>query len=183
MRKEFGPKTWVYPQMVMIIATYNEDGTANAMNAAWGGVIDYNQIIISLAKHATTKNFERTKAFTVSFGTVEQMAACDYVGLVSGNDVHDKVTKAGWTISKASKVNAPIINELPLTLECEIARWDDGELVGQIVNVSADESILDEAGNVDPAKLNAIIYDGIKHKYRIVGEAVGDAFSIGNTLK
>lgn len=183
MRKDFGKKNYVYPQLVLILGTYDEDGTPNAMNAAWGGVYDTNEVFVSLSSHKTTENFERTGCFTLSFGVAAQTVACDYVGIVSGKNVHDKVAKAGWHATKGKHVDAPIFEELPLALECRVKSWEGGNLIGEVVNVSADESILDSDGNIDSDKIAAIIYDPIKHKYRVVKEAVGDAFKDGNKLK
>ena len=121
MRKNFGSKTWMYPLPVLIIASYDENGHADAMNAAWGGIYDYNKVMLCLSEgHKTTKNIKKKKAFTISFATAEQMAACDYVGIVSGNDTKDKMEKAGFTTVKSEFVDAPIILELPMTLECKL---------------------------------------------------------------
>lgn len=183
MRKNFGPKTWLYPMPVLILATYNEDGTANAMNAAWGGIYDYNKITVSLGEHKTTENFERTKAFTVSFADAANVKECDYVGIVSGSKVHDKVARCGWTTSKSEFVNAPIINELPMTLECIVDSFENGTLIGSIVNVSIDEKFLGEDGLPDVRKVNPIIYDSVHHFYIALGEPVGKAFEDGKAIK
>lgn len=184
MRKDFGQKTWMYPQMVLIIGTYDENGNANAMNAAWGGVYDYNQVILCLSEgHKTTKNIKVAGAFTVSFGDAAHVAACDYVGIASGNDTPDKLEKAGFTVEKSAFVNAPVIQELPLALECRFVKTtEDGNIVGEIVNVSADERVLDEDGLVDAGKLQAIIFDPIHNDYLVLGEKVGNAFADGKAL-
>lgn len=183
MRKNFGKKGYLYPQLVLILGTYDENGVPNAMNAAWGGVYDTNEVFVSLSSHATTKNFEKTGAFTLSFGVKEQVVSCDYVGVVSANRVPNKVEVAGWHATKGEHVNAPIFAELPLCLECKVKSWKDGNLVGEVVNVSADESILDVEGNIDTEKLHAIIYDPINHTYKEVKGVVGHAFSDGLKLK
>ena len=150
MRKDFGSKTYLYPMPVLIIGTYNEDGTANAMNAAWGGISDFDKIAIALSNHKTTDNLKQTKSFTVSVGTASMVEACDYVGIVSGNKIPDKVSRAGLHAIKAKYVNAPIFKELPLALECEVISFDEKSeiLTGKIINVSADEEILTD-GNID----------------------------------
>ncbi|MBQ4063681.1 MAG: flavin reductase family protein [Bacteroidaceae bacterium] len=186
MRKDFGTKSWLYPMPVFIIAAYDENGTPNAMNAAWGGIYTDNMIGICISEnHKTTKNILATKAFTVSMATVQQKDACDYVGIVTGNKVPDKFAKAGFTAIKSQHVNAPIIAELPMTLECELVSYDDDSchMVGRIVNVSADESIIDKDGKIDVAKLQPITYDPCNHHYIALGEKVGNAFSDGKTLK
>lgn len=182
MRKNFGVKTYLYPQPVLIIATYNEDKTPNAMNAAWGGICDYDKISIALSSHRTTDNILRNKAFTVSIGTKEMATACDYVGIVSGNKVPNKFANAGFTATRSENVDAPIINELPLTLECEFISFENEILIGKIVNVSADETILTD-GEIDVKKLNPIVFDPSAHNYIELGDVVGKAFKIGNLIK
>ena len=185
MRKNFGAKTWLYPMPVLIVGTYDENGVPNAMNAAWGGIYDTNQVMVCLADdHKTTKNIKKNGAFTVSFATAKTVVACDYVGIVSANDVPDKLEKAGLHTSKSEFVNAPVIDELPMTVECKLVRFnEDGICVGEIVNVSVDESILDANGKVDAKKLDPIIYDSVTHAYWNFGEKVGQAFSDGKKLK
>ena len=186
MRKNFGSKAWCYPMPVFIVGTYDENGKSNAMNAAWGGIDYDDQINLCLsAEHKSTINLQKAKAFTVSMGTVEQLVACDYVGITSGNKVEDKFEKTGWHATKSEFVNAPVIDELPMTIECELVSYDPEmcHLVGRIVNVSADESILDEKGKIDPKKLRPITYDPVNHKYIALGEVVGNAFSDGKKIK
>lgn len=185
MRKNFGPKTFLYPEPVFIIATYGEDDTPDAMNAAWGGINEENEIFICIsAEHKTTENILRRKAFTVSMATADTVIPCDYVGIVSGNKVPDKFARAGFHAVKSEFVDAPLIAELPMALECELVSYDaeSCRLVGRIVNVCADESILTD-GKIDPAKLKPIVYDGANHTYHILGEQVGKAFHDGAALK
>ena len=155
------------------------------MNAAWGGVYDTNQVMVCLAEdHKTTENIRRTGAFTVSFATVGTVVPCDYVGIISANDVPDKLARAGFTATRSELVNAPILNELQMTLECKLLKFnEDGICIGEIVNVSADESVLDENGKVDAKKLDPIAYDGVTHAYWSLGEKVGQAFSDGKKIK
>lgn len=186
MRKNFGAKTMCYPMPVFIIGTYNADGTPNAMNAAWGGISEDKEISICVdSEHKTAENLAIRKAFTVSMATADTLAACDYVGLVSGNKEPDKFAKAGFHATKSEFVDAPIIDELPMALECEVISYDAEtcRLVGRIVNVCADESILDESGKIDVAKLHPITYDSMHHQYLVLGEAVGQAFHDGLALK
>lgn len=184
MRKNFGAKPFLFPQPVMIIGTYDENGKANAMNAAWGGIAGADEIMIDLSSHKTTDNFLRNKAFTVSVGDVEHMAACDYVGLVSANKEENKMEKAGFTTTKSEFVNAPVINELPLTLECELTDVIGGsKIFGKIVNVSIDEKVLGEDGELSLEKFSPITYDTVHYGYYRLGERVGNAFKDGNALK
>lgn len=186
MRKNFGPKPYTYPQPVLIIASYDANGVADAMNAAWGGISDDRQISMCLSPgHKTVKNILKHKAFTVSMADAAHVTECDYVGVVSGNDVPDKLDRAGFHTSKSEFVDAPLIDELPMTLECRLVSYDEEEcrMVGEIVNVCADESILDENGNIDPYKLQPITFDPVNSAYLKLGEKVGNAFQDGLKLK
>lgn len=184
MRKDFGVKTWVYPMPVLIVAAYDNNGIPCCMNAAWGGIYDTNQLMVCLADdHKTTKNIVESGAFTVSVADAKHVIEADYVGIVSGNKVPDKLQKAGLTTTKATFVNAPIINEFPMTVECKLLKFnEDGICIGEIINVSADEAVLDTDGNVDPQKLEAITYDPVRHTYIKLGDTVGHAFSDGKKL-
>ena len=186
MRKNFGAKPMCYPMPVYIIGTYGADGTPNAMNAAWGGISEETEISICIsADHKTTENILSRKAFTVSMATAKYIAACDYVGIVSGNKVPDKFARAGFHATKSQFVDAPLIDELPMALECELISYDSEfcRLVGRIVNVSADESVLGENGKVDVSKLQPITFDPINNHYLVLGEKVGQAFHDGVALK
>ncbi len=181
-RKNFGAKPVMYPQPVLIIATYDENGVPNAMNAAWGITTDYKEITISLGEHKTTDNLAVRKAFTVSMATEDQVIPCDYVGIESGRKAPDKFAKAGFHATKSEFVDAPLIDELPMALECRVKSFNDGILVGEIVNVSADESVLTD-GKVDPKKLKPITFDPINNTYIGLGEVVGEAFKDGNKIE
>ncbi|MCH3973199.1 MAG: flavin reductase family protein [Oscillospiraceae bacterium] len=186
MRKDFGAQPWTYPQPVFIIATYGKDGIPDAMNAAWGGISDNTQISMCLsARHKTVKNILARKAFTVSMADAAHVTECDYVGIESANKVADKVAKAGFHTVKAAHVDAPILAELPMALECRLVSYDEKScrLVGEIVNVSADEKILGENGKIDPAKFDPIVFDPVNNAYLKIGEKVGNAFQVGAKLK
>lgn len=185
MRKDFGTKPWFYPLPVLIVGSYDENGRANAMNAAWGGLYDSNMVELCLsASHKTTKNIKAKGAFTISFADADHVAACDYVGMVSANNTPDKMEKAGFTTEKSSFVDAPIICELPMAMECRLIKVnEDGNIIGEIINISADESILGEDGMIDAAKLRAISFDPVHNDYLVLGEKVGNAFQDGNSLK
>ena len=181
-RVNFGTKPLMYPQPVLIIGTYDENGVPNAMNAAWGITTDFQEITISLSDHKTTDNLKVKKAFTVSMATEDQVVACDYVGIESGRKVTDKFEKAGFHATKSEFVDAPLIDELPLALECKVKSFTDGILVGEIVNVSADDSVITD-GKVDMKKLRPIAFDPFNNAYVGIGEKVGNAFSDGAKLK
>lgn len=185
MRKNFGAKPILYPQPVFIIASYDENGMPNAMNAAWGGISEANEISMCLsAEHKTVKNILKRKAFTVSMATVDTVVACDFVGIVSGNDVANKLEKAGLHAVKSEFVDAPVIEELPMAVECRLIGYDSEScrMVGEIVNVCAEEAVLTD-GKIDPMKLRPITYDGMNHAYYVLGEKVGNAFRDGASLK
>lgn len=154
------------------------------MTAAWGGISESNEISMCLsAGHKTVKNIIKRKAFTVSMATAEMLIPCDFVGLVSGNDVADKLEKAGFTTTKSEFVDAPVIDQLPMAVECNFVSYDPEtcRMVGEIINVCADESILTD-GSIDPVNLRPITYDGMNHGYYVLGEKVGNAFKDGAVL-
>ncbi len=185
MRKDFGTKAWLYPMPVFIVAAYDSNGIPNAMTAAWGGIYTDDKIGICLSEgHKTTKNILVTKAFTVSIATASHVPACDYVGIVSGNKVADKFAAAGFHAIQSKHVNAPLIEELPMAVECEFVSYDQESnfLIGRIVNVCADESILTD-GKIDPKKLQPITYDPVNQDYITLGAKAGNAFTDGKKLK
>lgn len=186
MRKNLKAKAYVYPLPVLIIGTYDEDGTPNAMNAAWGTVCDTAQVSICLSSgHKTVKNILINKEFTVAIADVKNIVASDYVGVVSGNDVPNKLKNTGWKITKSEVVNAPMICDFPLVLECKLVSYNTETeiLVGEIVNVSADVNILDENNKIDLKKFKPICYDCDTHGYYVLGDKVGQAFVDGLKLK
>ena len=185
--KSFGAKPWVLPQPVLIIGTYNSDGTPNAMNAAWGGQWDSKEIMISMGAHATTENLARCADFTVAFATVETMTASDFVGIVSARKDPQKMQKTGWTAVKAENVDAPVFTDFPMTMECRILRKiDESEegcyIVADIVNILVDEKYLSEDGRPDVSKMGLITYEPVSHGYVALGERVGNAFADGKKL-
>ncbi len=185
MRKNLGAKAILYPMPVLIIGSYDASGTPDAMNAAWGGISEETQISICVSEdHKTTANILARKAFTVSVADAENVVAADYVGVVSGNKESDKIAKAGWTAVRSEAVDAPLFVELPLALECRLISYDaeSCRLVGEIVNVCADERILTD-GKVDLSKFRPITYDPVNHDYLTLGEKVGKAFSDGLQMK
>lgn len=184
MRKNFGTKTWFLPLPVLIVGSYDKDGKANAMNAAWGGVYNNDQVIVCLDKsHKSTANIKERGEFTLSFATKDQIVSADYVGIVSGNDVPDKLERSGFTTSKAESVDAPVINELPLTLECRVSQiLGEENFIADIVNVSADESILGDKGLPDIDKLSPVLFDTIHAEYRTFGDVAAKAFKAGSAL-
>ena len=186
--KSFGQKSWLLPQPVLIIGTYNSDGTPNAMNAAWGGQWDAKEIMISMGNHATTENLARCNEFTVAFATKETMVASDFVGIVSAKNDPEKMQKTGWTAIKSENVNAPVFTNFPMTMECRILRKiDESEegyyIVAEIVNILVDENYLAEDGKPDVEKMELITYEPIHHGYVELGKRVGNAFNDGNQLK
>ena len=186
--KSFGQKPWVLPQPVLIIGTYNSDGTPNAMNAAWGGQWDAKEIMISMGSHATTENLERCADFTVAFATKETMVASDFVGIVSAKNDPQKMQKTGWTTVKSDNVDAPVFTNFPMTLECRILRKidetvDGYNLVAEIVNILVDEAYIGEDGKPDVGKMQLITYEPVHHGYLVLGDRVGNAFADGKSLK
>lgn len=186
--KSFKAKPWLLPQPVIIIGTYNEEGIPNAMNAAWAGQWDNNEIMISMGAHATTENLNRCGDFTVAFATKETLVASDYVGIESSKKVPDKIKKTGWTVEKAVNVNAPIFKDFPMTLECRIReKLDESStgyyIIAEIINILCDEKFLADDGQPDIEKMGLIVYDPLHHGYVELGRRIGDAFSAGKLLK
>lgn len=186
--KSFGSKPWILPQPVLIIGTYDKEGKANAMNAAWGGQWDMHEIIISLGSHATTDNLKDNADLTVTFATTETLIASDYVGIVSGRNTPDKMEKTGWTVEQAPNVNAPVFKDFPMTLECRVKqKIDESEtgyyLIAEIVNILCDEKYLAEDGKPDVEKMELITFDPVHHNHIQLGKKAGKAFSDGKQLK
>lgn len=182
MRKDLKKDTYVMPMPVLIIGTYDENNVPNAMNAAWGGAYDFNEIFISLSEHKTTKNLLIKHAFTVSFATKDTLVESDYFGIVSGNK-ENKIEKSKMHVEKSKFVDAPIILEYPMTLECVVKSFDGGNLIGEIVNISVDEKYIDEKGKIKVDDMHLISYDPTSHTYREIGSVVGEAFKAGLKLK
>lgn len=186
--KNFKPKAWVLPQPVLIIGTYNADGTPNAMNAAWGGQSDYTEIAISMGNHATTENLNRCREFTVAFATEETMVASDFVGIESAKAHPDKMSKTGWSSTHAEHVNAPVFDCFPMTMECRIKdklyeSADGYYIIAEIVNILCDEKYLADDGKPDVGKMHLITFDPIHLGYIALGARVGNAFHDGKALK
>lgn len=186
--KSFEPKPWVAPQPVLIIGTYDKNGVANAMNAAWGGQWDMKEIFISMGSHATTENLNINGEFTVAFATADTLVAADYVGIASAKNDPKKIDKTGWNVIVAEKVNAPVFTNFPMTLECRIRQKIDESstgyyLVAEIVNIQVDEKYIAADGNPDIEKMQLITFDPVHHSYIQLGKKVGQAFADGKKLK
>ncbi len=187
MKKDLGVVPAVFPMPVLMIATYDENGVVDVMNAAWGMISDMDQITLFLGQdRKTVANMKVSKAFTVALADQAHMKEADFFGIATGNKMPDKFARTGLTAVKSAHVNAPIIEEFPLVMECELDRFlDDGNffaVIGKIVNTAADESVLDERGKVEPAKLNAILFDQFRNGYYAIGEKVGKAWNAGAGL-
>ncbi|MCC8131419.1 MAG: flavin reductase family protein [Oscillospiraceae bacterium] len=187
MRRDIKTTEAIFPMPVLMIATYNEDGSVDVMNAAWGTMLERDYIILNLTEtHKTVQNIKARKAFTVSIADSKHVVEADYFGVVSGNKVPDKFAKSGLTAKKSERVDAPIINEFPLCMECEFIEYQDDQygcgVIGKIVNTTADEAVLTD-GKVDIEKVSAIAFDPYTHGYYKVTERVGEAFKDGMKLK
>ena len=177
----------VYPMPVLMVATYDENGKVDVMTAAWGMICDYEKIALFLeAEHKTTKNIKSQKAFTVSIADKDHVDVVDFFGIASANKMEDKFERTGYHAVKSQYVNAPIIEEFPLVMECELETiLDDGQLyaiIGKIENVAAEERILSENDKIDITKLNALIFDQFQYGYYVTGEKVGKAWNEGKKL-
>lgn len=183
MRKNIKTTEAIFPMPVLMISTYNEDGTVDVMNAAWGTMLERDQVILNLTEtHKTVKNIKERKAFTVSIADSNHVIEADYFGVVSGNNTKDKFAKSGLSATKSENVDAPIINEFPICIECEFIEYGDCGVIGKVVNVTADENVMN-GDNVDISLVNAICFDPYTHGYYKVGERIGNAFKDGLQLK
>ena len=186
--KSFGPRAWLLPQPVLIIGTYDENGKPNAMNAAWGGTWDMHEIMISMGKHATTRNLDRNGEFTVAFATRETAVAADYVGIVSAQNEPDKMEHTGWTAQRAEHVDAPVFTDFPMTMECRIKeKLNESEtgyyIIAEVVNILCREDFLAADGKPDVERMELVTFDPVHNGYIALGERVGNAFSDGKKLK
>ncbi len=187
MKKDLGAVPAVYPMPVLMVAAYDENGKVNVMNAAWGMICSMDKIALFIdEEHKTTQNLLKTKAFTVSIADRAHMDVADFFGIATGNKMSDKFERTGYTAVKSSHVNAPVVEEFPLVMECELADVVENDsfycIVGKIVNTAAEESVLSENGKVDPAKLEALIFDQFQNGYYVSGEKVGKAWNAGAGL-
>ncbi len=187
MKKNIKTTEAIFPMPVLMIATFNEDNTVDVMNAAWGTMLDRDMVILNLTEtHKTVKNIKERKAFTISLADSKHVKEADYFGMTSGNTTPDKFAKSGLTYTKSELVDAPIINEFPICMECTFIEYQNGEygcgVIGKIVNVSAEESIMTN-NNVDINLLDAIAFDPYTHGYYKVNTKVGNAFKDGLSLK
>lgn len=187
MRKKLHMTEGIFPMPVLMIATYNEDGSVNVMNAAWGTMQAHDHVALILSEgHKTVKNLKARGAFTISIADAAHVVEADYFGVESGNRVADKFARSGLTASRAETVDAPVINEFPLCMECEFVEYQDGPygcgVIGKVVSVTADERVM-RGDKVDISLVNAIAFDPYTHGYYRVTDRVGEAFSDGKKLK
>lgn len=187
MKKNLGVIPAVYPMPVLMVAAYDENGTVNVMNAAWGMICAMDKIALFIDEdHKTTQNLLKSKAFTVALADQAHMDVADFFGIATGNKMEDKFERTGYHAVKSEFVNAPVIEEFPVVMECELAEVVQTEsmyaIVGKIINVAAEEAVLSEKDKVDPAKLNALIFDQFQHGYYTSGEQVGKAWNAGAGL-
>ena len=184
MKKDFGVKPWLYPMPTYMIGTYNEDDTVDVMMMAWGGICAEDMVALNLEEdHKTVLNLQARRAFTLAVPGTDTIRESDYLGTASAKKFPDKFAKTGLHAEKSSRVDAPVITEYPLTLECEVVEMQQQpyglRVLGRIVNVLADEDVLDDMGRVDAAKLNAFAFDQMRNGYYAMGEKLGQAWNIG----
>ena len=187
MKKDLGVKPYVFPMPLLMISTYNDDGTVDVMNMAWGGISTSNMVALNIDEdHKTTENIKKRGAFTLSIADVDHLEAADFFGIATGNKMTDKFERSGLHAVKSTRVDAPVVEEFPVTLECKVAELQKSQygfrVLGEIVNVLADEKVLDENGKVDPAKINAFVFDQFQNGYYRIGEKVGQAWKSGAGL-
>lgn len=187
MLKDLGVKPYSFPMPVLMIATYGDDGKVDVMNMAWGGVCAENMVALNIDEdHKTSENIKKRGAFTLSIADIDHIEEADFFGIATGNKMHDKFEKSGLHAVKSTRVDAPVVEEFPLTMECRVVECQHTvygfRVLGEIVNVLADEKVLDGKGKVDPTKLNAFVFDQFQSGYYAVGEKVGQAWQTGAKL-
>lgn len=187
MKKDLGVQPALYPMPVLMIATYNDDGTVDVMNMAWGGICAHDMVALNISRgHKTAKNIQARGAFTLSVADVAHLDESDYFGIASGNKAADKFERTGMTATKSTRVDAPVVDQYPITLECSVVEMQEQpyglRVLGRIENVLADEAVLTEDGKVDPTKLNAFAFDQFQSGYYALGEKVGQAWESGKRL-
>ncbi len=187
MKKDLGVLPAVYPMPVLMVAAYDNNEKVNVMNVAWGQICDEDKIILFIGEGKKTwLNIKESKAFTVSIADKAHMDAADFFGIASGNKIDDKFERTGYHAAASDKVHAPVIDEFPVAMECELLEflhtdYVDG-IVGKIVGVKAEEAVLDEKGKIDPERMQALIFDQFRHGYYVTGEQVGKAWNAGAAL-
>ena len=187
MKKELSVKPYLFPMPVLMIATYDENGVVDVMNMAWGGICAENMVSLNIGEeHKTSANIKKNGAFTLSIADIPPMEAADFFGITSGNNMPDKFERSGLTAVKSDKVNAPVIQEFPLTLECKVVEAKNEvygfHVIGEIVGILAEEAVLNEKGKVEPSRLNAFLFDQFQNGYYAIGEKVGQAWNAGVPL-
>ena len=187
MKKELGAQPYLFPMPTYMIGTYNEDGSVDVMMMAWGGICDMKMVALNLeADHKTVENLRNRNAFTLAVPGTETVAESDFLGIASSATMTDKFARTGPHAVKSNKVDAPVIEEYPLTLECRVVAFQDQpyglRVLGEIVNVLADEAVLDEQGRVDAGKLHAFAFDQMRHDYYAIGKVIGEAWNSGAPL-
>lgn len=184
MKKDLGVKPYLYPMPVLMIATYGENGKVDVMNMAWGGICASDMVALNISEdHKTSKNIKEKGAFTLSIADVPHLAQADFFGIASGNTMDDKFERSGLHAVKSTRVDAPVIEEFPITLECKVAEVEHTKygfrVLGEIVNVLAEDTVLDEQGRIDPQKINAFVFDQFQSGYYAIGDKVGTAWQSG----
>ncbi len=187
MMKDFGSKPYLYPMPTYMIGTYNEDDSVDVMMMAWGGICAEDMVALNLeTEHKTVANLEARKAFTLAVPGADTLKESDFLGIASANKMADKFARTGLHAVKSQRVDAPVITEYPLTLECEVVEMQQQpyglRVLGRIVNVMAAEKVLDENGKIDASKLNAFAFDQMRNGYYALGEHVGQAWNAGASL-
>lgn len=187
MKKDIKTKIALTPMPVLMIATYDKKGKVDVMNAAWGMISAMDKITLFIEEnHKTTKNIRDLKAFTVSIADKEHMAVADFFGIVSGNKMKDKFERSGCHAEKSKHVNAPVIEEFPVVMECELLEIVETEnlhaIVGKIVNAQADEKVLTRKGVVSTTKFKALAFNQLQNTYHTLGRKVGKAWHEGAVI-
>lgn len=187
MKKQIKTTEAIFPMPVLLISTFNDDGTVDVMNAAWGTMLDRDMVALNLSEtHTTVKNIKARKGFVVHIADAKHVAQADWFGVVHGEKEPDKFKKSGLSYVKSDLVDAPVINELPIAMECEFVEYQNDAtglgVIGKVLRTSVEEDNIKD-GKVDVDSIEAIAFDPYTHGYYKVGGRVGDAFKDGLKLK
>lgn len=184
-------RAFVAPALVVVASAYDENGKADACTLAFVTMTSHVPPCVTIAINATArrqtlKSILSSGAFVVHYPSIDQVREADYLGVESGANT-DKLKNIGYTTTRGRAVNAPVINEFPVALECEVVHTvtigSHTQITGEIKNIQANEDILDEKGKVMMSKFNPIIYNEEEFTYHSVGDVIGPAFKLGADMK
>lgn len=190
MKKQIGKKQLIYPLPAVLVATFNEDHSPNAMTAAWCSTCCNEPPSVGVAIHKkrlTYENIQRSGAFSINIPAASQATEVDFIGIVSGKRQHNKLEVARLSTSSATHVDAPLIDSCPICIECKLTKslpigshtW----FVGEVMETHVDERAVGDDGALDVDVIDPLVYCTTVKQYRRLGDVVARAFDEGKKLK